>query len=45
MPARNESEMVTIAHPPHLKALEAERINIMREVEAQADLTVGFCLI
>ena len=36
MPARNEAEMVTIAHPPHLKALEAESIHILREVAAQA---------
>jgi sulfate adenylyltransferase subunit 2 len=40
MPARNESEMVTIAHPPHLTALEAESIHILREVAAQAALPV-----
>jgi sulfate adenylyltransferase subunit 2 len=39
-PARNEAEMVTIAHPPHLKALEAESIHILREVAAQAALPV-----
>jgi sulfate adenylyltransferase subunit 2 len=40
MPARNAAEMVTIAHPPHLKALEAESIHILREVAAQAALPV-----
>ena len=36
MPARNAAEMAATPHPPHLKALEAESIHILREVAGQA---------
>ena len=36
MSGRNKVEMTATAHPPHLRALEAESIHILREVAAQA---------